>query len=60
MKLFALYPNFNFPELEFNHKKYCSLHNIQYHKIHLQNPTEKLSRIHEILQNNLNESCFFF
>ncbi len=63
MKLFALYPNIELPNLEFNHRKYCDKNNIEYNKIKLKTSgmfeIQKLYRVCEILENNIGETCWF-
>jgi hypothetical protein len=60
MKMYALYSVDDIPNLEFNHRKYCDTHNIEYNKINVANSlSDKYCHILSCLQNNIGETLIF-
>jgi len=60
MKMYALYSVSDLPNLEFNHRKYCDIHNIEYNKIIISDClSEKYLHILSCLQNNVEETLLF-
>ena len=59
MKLYGFYEHDDIGNLEFNHRKFCDLNNIQYNKIQVQNYNQKFHHIYDILQNNIGDTLLF-
>lgn len=60
MKMYAIYSIEELSNLEFNHRKYCELNNIEYNKIVISNSlTERYLNILSCLQNNIGETLIF-
>ena len=59
MKLYGLYEHDDIPNLEYNHRKFCDLNNIEYNKVKIKNYHHKYHQIYYILESNLGETVFF-
>ena len=60
MKMYALYSVDGIPNLEFNHRKYCDLYNIEFNKIKITNSlSDKYSHIVSVMQQNIGETLLF-
>ena len=60
MKMYALYDAPDLPKLEYNHRKYCDKHKIEYNKIlYSGSLSEKYSYILACLQKNIGNVLFF-
>lgn len=60
MKMYGLYSVSDIPKLEYNHKKYCDINNIQYNKILISDSlSEKYSHVLACLQKNVGQTLFF-
>jgi hypothetical protein len=59
MKLYGLYEHDDIPNLEYNHRKFCDLNNIEYNKVKVKNYHHKYNQIYYILESNLGETIFF-
>lgn len=60
MKMYALYNFSDLPNLEFNHRRYCEIHKLEYNKIIFSGSlTEKFLHILSCLQNNKEQLLLF-
>ena len=59
MKLYGLYEHDNIPNLEYNHRKFCDLNNIEYNKVKIKNYRQKYHQIYYILESNINDTIIF-
>lgn len=58
--MYALYNVSDLPNLEFNHRKYCDIHKIEYNKIIVSDSlSEKYARILQLMQQNIGQTIFF-
>lgn len=60
MKMYAFYSVNDIPNLEYNHKKYCDIHKIEYNKIIVsESLAEKYAHVLTCLQNNKEQTLIF-
>lgn len=59
MKLYGLYEHDDIPNLEYNHRKFCDLNNIEYNNVKTKGYLQKFHLIYSILESNIGETVFF-
>jgi hypothetical protein len=59
MKLFGIYEHVKIENLEFNHRKFCDINNIQYKKYFVKNYYQRYLLILHLIQENPGEILFF-